>query len=78
MFANRIKKNLGRLSGWVRKEGIHCSRVYEQDMPEYKVAIDLFEDKWAHVQEFAPPPPDRCVTVPVAPWIGPESHSISH
>ncbi|WP_111641889.1 bifunctional 23S rRNA (guanine(2069)-N(7))-methyltransferase RlmK/23S rRNA (guanine(2445)-N(2))-methyltransferase RlmL [Marinimicrobium alkaliphilum] len=64
MFANRLRKNLKGLSKWVKKEGITCYRIYDADMPEYAVAVDLFtgipegskqEQLYAHVQEYAPP-----------------------
>ncbi len=54
MFANRLEKNLKRLRKWVQREAIQCYRVYDADMPEYAVAIDLYRD-WVHVQEYAPP-----------------------
>ena len=54
MFANRLRKNLKHLRRWAARENIHCYRVYDSDLPEYAVAVDLYED-WAHVQEYAPP-----------------------
>ncbi|UVJ42611.1 bifunctional 23S rRNA (guanine(2069)-N(7))-methyltransferase RlmK/23S rRNA (guanine(2445)-N(2))-methyltransferase RlmL [Pseudomonas sp. LS1212] len=54
MFANRLQKNLKQLSKWARREGIECYRVYDADMPEYALAIDLYND-WVHVQEYAAP-----------------------
>lgn len=54
MFANRLQKTLKQLSKWARKEEIECYRVYDADMPEYAVAVDLYRD-WVHVQEYAPP-----------------------
>lgn len=54
MFANRLQKNLKQLSKWARKEGIQCYRLYDADMPEYALAIDLYGD-WVHVQEYAAP-----------------------
>ncbi|TLX64643.1 bifunctional 23S rRNA (guanine(2069)-N(7))-methyltransferase RlmK/23S rRNA (guanine(2445)-N(2))-methyltransferase RlmL [Stutzerimonas nosocomialis] len=54
MFANRLQKNLRQLGKWARREGIACYRVYDADMPEYALAIDLYGD-WVHVQEYAPP-----------------------
>ncbi|MBY6185489.1 bifunctional 23S rRNA (guanine(2069)-N(7))-methyltransferase RlmK/23S rRNA (guanine(2445)-N(2))-methyltransferase RlmL [Marinobacter hydrocarbonoclasticus] len=53
-FANRLKKNLKQLKKWVKQEGIECYRVYDADLPEYNVAIDLYQD-WVVVQEYAPP-----------------------
>jgi 23S rRNA (guanine2445-N2)-methyltransferase / 23S rRNA (guanine2069-N7)-methyltransferase len=54
MFANRLQKNLKLLGKWVRREGIDCYRIYDADMPEYALAIDLYQD-WVHVQEYAAP-----------------------
>ncbi len=54
MFANRLQKNLKLLGKWARREGVECYRVYDADMPEYAVAIDLYGD-WVHVQEYAAP-----------------------
>ncbi|MEK6200870.1 MAG: bifunctional 23S rRNA (guanine(2069)-N(7))-methyltransferase RlmK/23S rRNA (guanine(2445)-N(2))-methyltransferase RlmL, partial [Desulfobulbaceae bacterium] len=53
-FANRLVKNLKKMLKWAQREGISCLRVYDSDLPEYNVAIDLY-DKWIHVQEYAPP-----------------------
>ncbi|WP_137817915.1 bifunctional 23S rRNA (guanine(2069)-N(7))-methyltransferase RlmK/23S rRNA (guanine(2445)-N(2))-methyltransferase RlmL [Pseudomonas sp. 2FG] len=54
MFANRLQKNLKLLGKWARREGVDCYRVYDADMPEYALAIDLYHD-WVHVQEYAAP-----------------------
>ncbi|PZP22817.1 bifunctional 23S rRNA (guanine(2069)-N(7))-methyltransferase RlmK/23S rRNA (guanine(2445)-N(2))-methyltransferase RlmL [Pseudomonas kuykendallii] len=54
MFANRLQKNLKQLGKWARREGIDCYRVYDADMPEYALAVDLYHD-WVHVQEYAAP-----------------------
>jgi 23S rRNA (guanine2445-N2)-methyltransferase / 23S rRNA (guanine2069-N7)-methyltransferase len=54
MFANRLRKNLRLLGKWARREGVSCYRLYDADMPEYALALDLYEG-WAHVQEYAPP-----------------------
>ena len=54
MFANRLQKNLKHLRRWAARENISCYRVYDADLPEYAVAVDLY-DGWAHVQEYAPP-----------------------
>jgi len=54
MFANRLQKNLRQLGKWARREGIECYRLYDADMPEYALAVDLYRD-WVHVQEYAPP-----------------------
>lgn len=54
MFANRLQKNLKQLGKWARKTGVECYRLYDADMPEYALAVDLYRD-WVHVQEYAPP-----------------------
>lgn len=54
MFANRLRKNLKQLGTWARRNQIECYRLYDADMPEYAMAIDIYGD-WVHVQEYAPP-----------------------
>ena len=54
MFANRVVKNRKQLSKWVKQQNIQCYRIYDADMPEYAVAIDIYHD-WLHVQEYAAP-----------------------
>ena len=55
MLANRLRRNLRLLGRWARREGISCYRLYDADMPDYAVAIDFYEGRWAQVQEYAPP-----------------------
>ncbi len=55
MFANRLRKNLKPIGKWARREGVECYRVYDADMPEYSVAVDLYGE-WVHVQEYKAPP----------------------
>ena len=54
MFANRIVKNRKRLSSWVKREQIQCYRLYDADMPEYSVAVDIYGD-YVHVAEYQAP-----------------------
>ncbi|THK40667.1 bifunctional 23S rRNA (guanine(2069)-N(7))-methyltransferase RlmK/23S rRNA (guanine(2445)-N(2))-methyltransferase RlmL [Methylophaga sp. SB9B] len=54
MFANRLKKNVRHLAKWARKNQLDCYRVYDADLPDYAVAIDIYGD-YVHVQEYAPP-----------------------
>ena len=66
MVANRLRKNLKNIGKWARREGIDCYRVYDADLPEYALAIDLYRgDKlWVHVQEYQAPKtvdPDRAL-----------------
>lgn len=60
MFGNRLAKNLKKLSGWARKSGVSCYRLYDADMPEYAFAIDRYVTlpdglEWLYVQEYAAP-----------------------
>lgn len=53
-FANRLQKNLRRLGRQLRREDITCYRLYDADLPDYNLVIDVYGD-WVHVQEYAPP-----------------------
>jgi len=57
MVANRLRKNIRNLSRWLRNEDIHCYRLYDSDIPEYAIAVDIYESdrRLVHVQEYAPP-----------------------
>ena len=60
MFANRLKKNVERLSKWAQREGVSCYRVYDADMPEYALAVDRYRsaeraEEWLYVQEYQAP-----------------------
>lgn len=57
MFANRLRKNLKKLSNWVKKNDVHCYRLYDADLPEYAVAVDIYqgEQTWVNVQEYEAP-----------------------
>lgn len=54
MFANRLQKNRKRLKKWLKQSGETCYRLYDADMPEYALAIDVYDGR-VHVQEYAPP-----------------------
>jgi len=59
MVANRLRKNLKRLAGWRKQQQIRCFRAYDADIPEYAVAVDIYEcedgQRRVHVQEYAAP-----------------------
>lgn len=59
MVANRIKKNMKGLKAWVQREGINAYRVYDADIPEYALAMDVYETedsgRWVVVAEYAAP-----------------------
>lgn len=51
IFANRLRKNARHWGKWVRRRGISCYRVYDKDIPEFPLVLDLYEGR-AHLQEF--------------------------
>jgi len=69
VFANRLRKMAKHTEKWARKAGVSCYRVYDADLPDYAVAIDVYNgagpnegDRWVHVSEYAAPAtidPDR-------------------
>jgi 23S rRNA (guanine2445-N2)-methyltransferase / 23S rRNA (guanine2069-N7)-methyltransferase len=54
MFANRLEKNRKRLKKWLKQSGESCYRLYDADMPEYALAVDVYGNR-VHVQEYAAP-----------------------
>jgi len=61
-FANRLRKNARHLERWARRSDVSCFRVYDADLPDYAVAVDVYEGagpdagtRWVHVAEYAPP-----------------------
>ena len=57
MFANRLRKNLKKLAKWAKQHDVHCYRLYDADLPEYAVAVDVYqgEKTWVNVQEYESP-----------------------
>ena len=57
MLANRLTKNLKALRKWREQQQIACYRLYDADLPEYAVAVDVYEgeQRWVVVQEYAAP-----------------------
>ena len=53
-FANRLRKNIRGLEKWAAKEHLDCYRVYDADLPEYNVAIDIYSS-WIVLQEYVAP-----------------------
>lgn len=50
-FRNRLSKNARHWGKWARRQNISCYRVYNRDLPQFPLAIDLYEDR-AHLQEY--------------------------
>jgi 23S rRNA (guanine2445-N2)-methyltransferase / 23S rRNA (guanine2069-N7)-methyltransferase len=63
MLANRLRKNRKALNNWLKQRNIGCYRLYDADLPEYALAIDIYTSAdhdaagqvFAHVQEYAAP-----------------------
>ena len=59
MLKNRLEKNVKHLRKRLTREGIHCWRAYDQDLPEYAAAIDVYGDTHGddhlHIQEYRAP-----------------------
>ncbi|MGO2128370.1 MAG: bifunctional 23S rRNA (guanine(2069)-N(7))-methyltransferase RlmK/23S rRNA (guanine(2445)-N(2))-methyltransferase RlmL [Pseudoalteromonas prydzensis] len=53
-FANRVKKNKQGLKNWLKQNDIQAYRVYDADIPEYNVAVDIYGDS-AVIFEYAAP-----------------------
>ena len=61
-FAARLRKVVKERRKWARREGVSCYRVYDADLPDYAVAIDVYEGAEAargktfvHVAEYQAP-----------------------
>ncbi|WP_158886161.1 bifunctional 23S rRNA (guanine(2069)-N(7))-methyltransferase RlmK/23S rRNA (guanine(2445)-N(2))-methyltransferase RlmL [Rhodanobacter sp. L36] len=59
MLKNRLEKNVRHLRKRLTREDIHCWRAYDQDLPEYAAAIDVYGDTHGndhlHIQEYRAP-----------------------
>jgi len=63
-FANRLAKMAKHRKKWARRQGISCYRVYDADLPDFNVAIDLYQGaentkdagkSWLHIAEYKAP-----------------------
>jgi len=52
MFENRLRKNLRHLRKWAQRENVTCFRVYDADIPEFPLAVDVYEGQFLHVAEY--------------------------
>jgi 23S rRNA (guanine2445-N2)-methyltransferase / 23S rRNA (guanine2069-N7)-methyltransferase len=59
MLANRLRKNFRNLEKWRRREQVSCYRLYDADLPEYALALDIYATQtgelMANVQEYEAP-----------------------
>ncbi len=65
-FAARLKKVSKQRAKWARREDVSCYRIYDADLPDYAVSIDLFQGtnpqtgelsgkRWLQIYEYAAP-----------------------
>jgi 23S rRNA (guanine2445-N2)-methyltransferase / 23S rRNA (guanine2069-N7)-methyltransferase len=59
-LTNRIAKNERKLRPWRKRETVSCYRIYDADLPQFALAIDIYqttepEQRWVLVQEYAAP-----------------------
>ncbi len=60
MFANRLEKQYKHLRKWARRTGVSCFRLYDRDIPEVPLAVDLYqksgtEEKYLHIALYERP-----------------------
>ena len=61
-FASRLRKVFKERRKWAARTGVTCYRVYDSDLPDYAVAIDVYTGSgdargnvYLHIAEYAPP-----------------------
>ena len=54
MLKNRLYKNSQRFKSYLTQNNVSCYRLYDADLPEYAVAIDVYEQQ-VHIQEYMAP-----------------------
>ena len=50
-FSNRLRKSYRHLKKWARRTGVQAYRVYDHDIPDQPIAIDLYQ-RFVHAQEY--------------------------
>ena len=53
-LVNRLRKNSRQLRRWIDQSGVQAYRLYDRDLPEFNVTIDIYGER-VLVHEFAPP-----------------------
>ncbi len=44
MFSNRLSRMSKHWKKWARRRGITCFRIYDRDIPQVPISVDLYED----------------------------------
>ena len=60
IFANRLEKQYKHLRKWARRTGVTCYRLYDKDIPEIPLAVDLYqesatENRYLHIALYERP-----------------------
>lgn len=57
IFENRLRKDLKHFGRWARRQEIFAYRLYDADLHEYNLALDVYEGekRWLHIQEYEAP-----------------------
>lgn len=58
MFANRLEKQYKHLRKWARRTGVSAWRLYDKDIPEVPLAVDIYhakEDAYLHIALYERP-----------------------
>ncbi len=50
-----LEKNFSAMATWAEKTSVTSYRIWDADMPEFNAAVDWYEGRWLHIQEFVPP-----------------------
>lgn len=58
-FMNRLIKNYKHLAKWAKRQNIEAYRLYDADIPEFNVAIDLYNDQIVIYEYEAPSTVDK-------------------
>lgn len=53
-FENRLRKNLKSIQKWAQQQQLEAYRIYDADLPDYAVAIDIYRDHLL-LQEYQAP-----------------------
>ncbi|MFW6288510.1 MAG: class I SAM-dependent methyltransferase [Spirochaetota bacterium] len=57
IFVNRLKKRAKHLGKWARRNDITCYRLYDADIPEVPLVVDIYAN-YLHVAEYHAPHKD--------------------
>ncbi len=59
MLGNRVGKNAKQLARWAKREGITCYRVYDCDIPELPLVVEVYEGAVVVADCRLPPRPEH-------------------